>query len=157
MERNEMSPEDGQQRNPAPTVDVIVERNEGRVLLIKRKNPPLAWALPGGFVDYGECTEDAARREVFEETGVTVLLTELLGVYSQPTRDPRLHTLSVTYIGRSRDPFNAGDDALEVREFSLQDLPNLAIDHERILRDYAHFRETGVRPRPAPPTESTLS
>ena len=144
-------------RNPFPTVDVIIERGQGLVVLIKRKNPPHGWALPGGFVDYGESTEDAARREVMEETGVSVLLTELLAVYSQPKRDPRFHTLSVTYIGRSRDPLKAGDDAGEVREFALDDLPELAFDHERILRDYAHFKETGARPRPTPDGEPTIS
>jgi len=152
-----MSTEAASPRNPFPTVDVIVERGQGRVLLIKRRNPPLEWALPGGFVDYGESTEDAARREVMEETGVSVLLTELLGVYSQPDRDPRFHCLSIAYIGRSRDLVSAGDDANEVREFSLDDLPDLAFDHERILRDYAHFKDTGARPRPTPDGEPTIS
>jgi 8-oxo-dGTP diphosphatase len=137
-------------RNPFPTVDVIVERGNGHVLLIRRTNPPLRWALPGGFIDYGESAEAAARREVLEETGVTVLLTDLLGVYSAPDRDPRHHTLTVVYIGRSRDPVAAGDDAAEVGEFGLDALPELAFDHARILRDYQHFKATGVLPRPTP-------
>ena len=138
-------------RNPFPTVDVIVERGEGRILLIRRKNPPEGWALPGGFIDYGESSEDAARREVLEETGITVLLTELLGVYSRPGRDPRFHTMSVVYIGRSRDQTVAGDDASEVREFPVQSLPeDLAFDHRVILKDYAHFKDTGTKPRPSP-------
>jgi len=152
-----MSAESKDPRNPFPTVDVIVERGQGRVLLIKRRNPPLGWALPGGFVDYGESVEDAGRREVMEETGVSVLLTELLGVYSQPNRDLRFHSLSVTYIGRSRDPICAGGDAVDVREFDLEALPDLVFDHERILRDYAHFKDTGARPRPTPDGEPTIS
>ncbi len=140
----------GTPRNPFPTVDVIVERGEGKILLVQRRNPPLGWALPGGFIDYGESAEDAARREVTEETGVTALLTDLLGVYSAPDRDPRHHTMSVVFIGRSRDPVSPGDDAADVGEFSLDGLPELAFDHARILRDYAHYKATGVLPRPTP-------
>ncbi len=138
-------------RNPFPTVDVIVERGDGRVLLVRRSNEPLGWALPGGFIDYGESAEAAARREVREETGVSVLLTDLLGVYSRPDRDPRHHTLTVVYIGRSREPVAAGDDAAEVREFALDALPDdLAFDHAQILRDYRHYKDTGAIPRPSP-------
>ncbi len=137
-------------RNPFPTVDVIVERGDGRILLVRRSNPPLGWALPGGFIDYGEPAEDAARREVLEEAGVSVLLTDLLGVYSAPDRDPRHHTLTVVYIGRSRDAVVAGDDAAEVAEFATDALPEMAFDHARIIRDYVHFKATGVLPRPAP-------
>lgn len=137
-------------RNPFPTVDVIVERGAGSVLLVRRSNPPLGWALPGGFIDYGECAEDAARREVMEEAGVNVLLTDLLGVYSAPDRDPRHHTLTVVFVGRSRDPVQAGDDAAEVAEWPLDGLPDMAFDHERILRDYQHWKSTGVLPRPNP-------
>jgi len=138
-------------RNPFPTVDVVVERGDGRVLLVRRSNEPLGWALPGGFIDYGESAEDAARREVREEVGISVLLTDLLGVYSRPDRDPRHHTLTVVYIGRSRDTPAAGDDAAEVGEFSLDALPDdLAFDHAQILRDYRHYKDTGAAPRPAP-------
>ena len=140
----------GTPRNPFPTVDVIVERGDGKILLVQRRNPPLGWALPGGFIDYGESAEDAARREVTEETGVTALLTDLLGVYSAPDRDPRHHTMSVVFIGRSRDPVSPGDDASDVGEFSLDGLPELAFDHAQILRDYQHFKATGVLPRPTP-------
>ena len=139
-----------QPRNPFPTVDVVVERGQGRVLLVRRTNPPFGWALPGGFIDYGESAEDAARREVVEETGVSVLLTDMLGVYSDPARDPRHHTMTVVYIGRSRDPVQAGDDAAEVEEFALDALPELAFDHAQILRDYQHYKATGVLPRPRP-------
>ncbi len=138
-------------RNPFPTVDVVVERGDGRILLVRRSNPPIGWALPGGFIDYGESAEAAARREVEEECGVGVLLTDLLGVYSRPDRDPRHHTLTVVYVGRSRDPVRPGDDAADVQEFSLDSLPeDLVFDHAQIVRDYAHLKETGTRPRPAP-------
>jgi len=150
MASEETAGAQGGPRNPFPTVDVIVERGEGHVLLVQRTNPPLGWALPGGFIDYGESSEEAARREVTEETGVSVLLTDLLGVYSAPDRDPRHHTLTVVYVGRSRDAVSAGDDAAEVREFALDALPDLAFDHARILRDYQHFKATGVLPRPTP-------
>jgi 8-oxo-dGTP diphosphatase len=145
-----MGSEGSTPRNPFPTVDVIVERGDGRILLVRRRNPPLGWALPGGFIDYGEASEDAARREVLEEAGVSVLLTDLLGVYSAPDRDPRHHTLTVVYVGRSRDAMVAGDDAAEVAEFAVDALPEMAFDHARIIRDYAHFKATGVLPRPAP-------
>jgi 8-oxo-dGTP diphosphatase len=134
---------------PAATVDVIVERGDGRVLLVRRKFPPEGWALPGGFIDAGESAEDAARREAFEETGVSVLLTDMLAVYSGPDRDPRRPTLTVVFVGRSRDAPRAGDDADDVREFTLDELPELVFDHARILRDYRHWRSTGVHPRPA--------
>lgn len=145
-------PEATPPRNPFPTVDVIVERVDGRIVLIERANPPLGWALPGGFIDAGESAEDAARREIREECGIDVLLTDLLGVYSRPDRDPRFPTLSVVYVGRSRDALRAGDDAKNAREFSLTELPaDLAFDHAAILRDYRHWRTTGQSPRPTQP------
>lgn len=137
---------------PAATVDVVIERGDGRIVLIARAHPPLGWALPGGFIDAGESAEDAARREVREECGIDVLLTDLLGVYSHPDRDPRRPTLSVVYVGRSREPLSAGDDAAAAREFTLTELPEpLAFDHAQILRDYRHWRATGQCPRPTPP------
>ncbi len=136
-------------RNPFPTVDVIVERPDGRIVLIERRNPPHGWALPGGFVDYGESMEDSARREVFEETGAQALLTDLLGVYSAPERDPRHHTLTAVFVGRSADPIEARDDAADIGEFALDALPGpLAFDHGTILADYRHWKATGARPRP---------
>jgi 8-oxo-dGTP diphosphatase len=139
-----------QPRNPYPTVDVIVERGDGKILLLHRKNPPEGWALPGGFIDYGERAEAAARREILEECGVEVVLTDLLGVYSAPDRDPRHHTLTVVYVGRSRDPVRPGDDATIVQEWGLDELPDLAFDHAQVLRDYRHWRATGALPRPTP-------
>jgi ADP-ribose pyrophosphatase YjhB (NUDIX family) len=135
-----------EQRNPYPTVDVVIEVS-GRIVLIRRKNPPFGWALPGGFVDAGEKAEDAAVREAKEETGLDVTLTALLGVYSDPARDPRHHTLSAVYVATAEGVPAGGDDAAEARLFSGDDLPSpLAFDHGKILSDYFAFRKTGRRP-----------
>jgi ADP-ribose pyrophosphatase YjhB (NUDIX family) len=134
---------------PRATVDVIIEV-DGGIVLIRRRNPPLGWAIPGGFVDRGERAEDAARREMREETSLEVALVELLGVYSDPTRDPRGHTLSAVYVGRARGVPRAADDALEAAVFREGSLPTpLMFDHARIVEDYFRFRRTGERPRPA--------
>ena len=129
---------------PALTVDVVIELVDrpGRpIVLIERRNPPPGYALPGGFVDVGETVEQAARREALEETGLEVSLTRLLGVYSDPARDPRMHTASVVYVGEARGEPCAGDDAARVRVTALDDLPELAFDHARILADYARQRD----------------
>jgi 8-oxo-dGTP diphosphatase len=127
-------------RNPVPTVDALIHIPGRGVVFVKRLNEPLGWALPGGFVDYGESTEKAAIREAKEETGLTVELTGLLGVYSDPARDPRQHTMSVVYIAQALDPdeLAAGDDAKEVDVFPVGQWPSpLCFDHERIVNDYA--------------------
>jgi 8-oxo-dGTP diphosphatase len=135
-------------RNPKPTVDVIV-RCGGGIVLIKRANPPFGWALPGGYVDEGERVEDAAVREVLEETGLRARLNHLFYVYSDPSRDPRQHTLSVVFLGEAQGVPVGGDDAAEARVFGLEELPeHLAFDHDEILADYAHFLKTGQRPSP---------
>lgn len=135
-------------RNPFPTVDVVVE-TDGGVVLVERRNPPRGWALPGGFVDYGETVEDAARREVREETGLEVELTALLGVYSDPARDPRQHNLSVVYVGRAHGTPRGGDDAARAEVFDPEALPApLCFDHERILADYRRWKATGRVPAP---------
>ena len=140
--------EDRQPRNPYPTVDVIVELEPGRVLLVQRRNPPPGWALPGGFVNYGESVETAAIREAREETGLQVTLTELLGVYSVPERDPRFHTMSTVFVGRAEGIPVAGDDAAATGLFGEAELPELAFDHARIVADYFEYRRTGRRPAP---------
>jgi 8-oxo-dGTP diphosphatase len=122
-------------RNPTPTVDIIIEIND-RIVLIKRKNPPFGWALPGGFVDYGESFEAAAVREAREETGLEVTGLYQFHTYSDPGRDTRLHTASTVFIGRADGVPQAGDDAGEVELFSRDDLPDLAFDHALILADY---------------------
>lgn len=136
-------------RNPAPTVDIIVALPQKQIVLIERKNPPFGWALPGGFVDYGESLEQAARREAEEETGLTVQLLGLVGVYSAPQRDPRQHTLSVAFAAQALDAetLRAGDDAARAQPFSLDALPDLAFDHAWIVADYQSWRSAqGVAP-----------
>lgn len=124
---------------PKLTVDMIIENDKGEILLIKRKNPPYGWALPGGFVDYGEKVENAAVRELEEETGVSVSAEEItmLGVYSDPLRDPRGHTTSVVYYTRANAETKAADDAVEARFFDADKFPeDIAFDHKKILTDY---------------------
>ncbi len=133
-------------RGPVPTVDVIIEV-EGKIVLIRRKYPPPGWAIPGGFVDAGERAENAAVREAREETGLSVTLTALLGVYSDPARDPRRHTISTVYVATAEGSLSGGDDASEARLFGEQDLPSpLAFDHAIILSDYFRFKKTGKKP-----------
>lgn len=128
---------------PLLTVDIIIELNgdQQRVLLIERANPPYGWALPGGFVDIGETVEQAACREAKEETGLNVHLNRLLGVYSNPKRDPRHHTVSIVYTAQARGQAQAGDDARHVQLFSLKQLPQLAFDHADILADYQRIKD----------------
>lgn len=136
-------------RNPTPTVDILIYCPGRGVVLIERRNPPAGWALPGGFVDYGESVEHAAIREALEETGLEVELTGLLGVYSDPRRDPRGHTVSVVFTAMAKDIslLAAGDDAGRARLFPLDDLPEvLAFDHGLMLKDFALRFERLNRP-----------
>lgn len=136
-------------RNPAPTVDVVISLPGDRVVLVARRFPPLGWALPGGFVDEGETVEAAAVREAREETGLSVTLTDLLGVYSDPRRDARRHTMSTVFLGRAAGEPAGGDDAAEARAFAWAELPApLCFDHAEILADARRLLLTGVRPRP---------
>jgi ADP-ribose pyrophosphatase YjhB (NUDIX family) len=129
-------------RNPFPTVDIIIELDEG-IVLIKRKNPPYGWALPGGFVNYGESLETSAVREAKEETSLDVRLIAQLGAYSDPNRDPRMHTITVVFTAKAQGEPKAADDASEVGVFQRDTLPeNLAFDHDRILRDYFASRNS---------------
>ncbi|MCU0578643.1 MAG: NUDIX hydrolase [Desulfobacterota bacterium] len=124
-------------RNPVPTVDIIIELDSGGIVLIERKNPPPGWALPGGFVDYGESLEEAARREAREETSLEVDLVRQFHTYSRPDRDPRRHTISTVFIARAAGRPRAADDAAALGVFSREDLPSpLAFDHGQILDDY---------------------
>jgi ADP-ribose pyrophosphatase YjhB (NUDIX family) len=124
-------------RNPLPTVDIIIELNSGGIVLIERKNPPPGWALPGGFVDYGESLEEAARREAREETSLEVDLVRQFHTYSRPDRDPRRHTISTVFIAWAAGRPRADDDAAALGVFSREDLPTpLAFDHAEILDDY---------------------
>jgi 8-oxo-dGTP diphosphatase len=138
-------------RNPAPTVDVIIEllhHPHRPIVLIERHHPPLGWALPGGFVDYGESVETAAQREALEETSLQVTLVEQLAVYSDPRRDPRKHTLSVVFLATATADPVAADDAKSAVAYNPWEMPaNLCFDHDRILRDYWQYRFYGRRPR----------
>jgi len=122
-------------RNPVPTVDIIIEVGD-KIVLIKRKNPPYGWALPGGFVDYGESYEDAAAREALEETGLAVQDLTQFHTYSDPGRDSRQHTASTVFIGQAEENPQAGDDAAEAGLFAEDNLPDLVFDHAQILADY---------------------
>ncbi|BCS96502.1 NUDIX hydrolase [Desulfoluna limicola] len=128
-------------RNPYLTVDTLIE-TMGGIVLIRRKNPPHGWALPGGFVDYGESVEDAARREALEETNLSVSLVRQLHTYSDPTRDPRHHTVSVVFVATATGTPVGADDAAEAKVFPLDALPApIVFDHGRILADYAAFKK----------------
>lgn len=135
----------GKFRNPFPTVDIVINvaepGEEPKIVLIKRRNPPEGWALPGGFIDYGESAEDAAVREAGEETCLDVRLTGLLGVYSDPERDPRFHTLSIVFTADGAGEPRAADDAAEVAIVSEEEIPEaMAFDHALILEDYFRSR-----------------
>jgi 8-oxo-dGTP diphosphatase len=138
-------------RNPAPTVDIIVEmrdRPDRPIVLIERLHEPFGWAIPGGFIDYGEAAEIAGKREAMEEIGLEIELVELLGVYSDPERDPRQHTMSVVYIATATGDPKAGDDAKQVHIVNLWEIPaNLCFDHGKILADYVKYRNYRQRPQ----------
>jgi ADP-ribose pyrophosphatase YjhB (NUDIX family) len=132
-------------KNPIPTVDIIIEcksktMGEG-IVLILRKNEPKNWAIPGGFLDYGEKAEDCAVREAKEETSLDVTLKRQFHTYSDPTRDPRKHTITVVFIAKAEgEPF-ADDDAQEIGIFNKDNIPaDLAFDHNKILDDYFSVR-----------------
>ena len=127
-------------RNPVPTVDIIIEIGN-QIVLIERKNPPFGWALPGGFVDYGESYETAALREADEETGLKVANLCQFHTYSNPGRDPRMHTASTVFIGKAEGAPSAGDDAARAGLFTEDNLPTLAFDHAKILADYFKSRK----------------
>lgn len=136
-------------RNPVPTVDIIIEI-KGGIVLIERRNAPFGWAIPGGFVDYGECLEDAARREAEEETSLKVNLKTMLYAYSNPSRDPRRHTVSTVFTATAKGNPQAADDAKNLKIFKLNALPKeMAFDHAQILADYIKYKKTGKLPKPA--------
>lgn len=135
-------------RNPTPTVDVLIATGGG-IVLVRRSNEPIGWALPGGFVDEGETVEHAAVREALEETGLRITLSELLYVYSDPARDDRQHTMSVVFTATAEGEPVGGDDAAEAKVFALDALPSpVVFDHARMIEDYRRFLRTGQRPDP---------
>lgn len=123
-------------KKPSIAVDGILIKNN-KILLIKRKNEPFKgkWALPGGFVEYGERVEEAVLREFEEEVGIKAKIKRLLGVYSDPNRDPRGHVISIVFLLEGEGIPRAGDDAKDAKFFDLDDLPPLAFDHDKIIRD----------------------
>ncbi|MBI3397647.1 MAG: NUDIX hydrolase [Deltaproteobacteria bacterium] len=144
-------------RNPILAVDIIIELeihplfqrgaggNSG-IVLIERKNPPHGWAIPGGFVDYGETLEQAAQREVLEETSLKVRLKRQLHSYSDPQRDPRQHTISTVFVAEAEGIPEARDDAKGIGIFTEDNLPKpLAFDHKKILEDYFRWKKEGFK------------
>lgn len=130
-------------RNPLPTVDIIIELPEG-IVLIERRNEPFGWAIPGGFVDYGEMLESAAAREALEETALVISDVRLLGCYSDPARDTRSHNISTVYVAKATGTPKAGDDAAGLKVFPLDALPEpLCFDHDKILSDYKQRKSAG--------------
>ncbi len=128
-------------RNPFPTVDVIIEVEDG-IVMVWRKNTPYGWAIPGGFIDYGEKAETAAVREAREETGLEVQLVRLLGVYSDPKRDSRFHTISTVFVGAASGTPVGADDAADAAVFTEETLPDeIVFDHREILGDYFRSKD----------------
>ncbi len=124
-------------RNPVPTVDIIIEVEGKGIVLIERVNPPFGWALPGGYVDYGESLETAAVREAKEETSLDVELVRQFHSYSDPDRDPRQHNITTVFIARANGTPKAASDAKNFGFFQENSLPeNMAFDHGTILKDY---------------------
>ena len=137
-------------RTPELSVDVVIEledRADRPIVLVRRAHPPEGHALPGGFVDVGETVEQAAIREAREETGLDVKLGEIVGIYSDPGRDPRGHTVSIVFVAAASGEPAAGDDAADVLVTDPASAPPLAFDHDRILRDYLARRRAGGRGR----------
>ncbi|HOX54139.1 MAG: NUDIX hydrolase [Candidatus Omnitrophica bacterium] len=127
---------------PFTTVDAIIELAEG-IILIERSNPPFGWALPGGFVDYGESLEDAVKREAKEETNMDLVEIHQFHTYSDPERDPRFHTIGTVFIAKAKGSPRAGDDAQGLKIVKYEDLLKLdyAFDHKKIIQDYLQSRK----------------
>ncbi len=133
-------------RNPVPTVDIIIEI-QGGIVLIERRNPPFGWALPGGFVDYGETLEHAAIREAREETRLDISHLSLLGCYSEPCRDSRMHTISTVFVAEGSGTPQAADDASNLAVFPIEAVPGeLCFDHAAILGDYLKRKQQTAHP-----------
>ncbi|MDP2941319.1 MAG: NUDIX hydrolase [Candidatus Omnitrophota bacterium] len=125
------------QQGPFTTVDAIIEIDDG-IVVIERSNPPFGFALPGGFVDYGESLEDAVTREAKEETGLDLIGLKQFHTYSQPDRDPRFHTIGTVFTAKAKGKPKAGDDAAAAEVVKLNEILRLefAFDHKKIIEDY---------------------
>jgi ADP-ribose pyrophosphatase YjhB (NUDIX family) len=134
------------QKGPFTTVDAIIEIDDG-IIVIKRSNPPFGWALPGGFVDYGESLEEAVKREAREETGLEIYDLKQFHTYSEPERDPRFHTVATVFLAKAKGTPKSGDDAVSIKVIKLSEIPNLdfTFDHKKILQDYLQ----SLPPRPS--------
>ena len=136
-------------KTPLLATDVIVRLWEGDtfkgIVLIERMYPPLGLAIPGGFVEVGERVEEAAVREMKEEIGLDVELAGLLGIYSDPRRDPRAHVVSVVWVGDACGEPKAGSDAKKVKVYRLEEIPfdKLVFDHAEIIRDFLRCGSIG--------------
>lgn len=128
-------------QGPFSTVDIIIETDKG-IVIIKRSNPPFGWALPGGFVDYAESLEDAAKREAKEETGLDLKDLRQFHTYSNPRRDPRFHTIATVFIAQAKGAPCAGDDARDAKIIKTEDIDkyDFAFDHKLILQDYLKYK-----------------
>lgn len=134
------------QNGPFITVDVILDvegKNEGGIVIIKRSNPPFGWALPGGFVDYGESLEEAVTREAKEETGAELLDLRQFHTYSDPRRDPRFHTIGTVFLAKPKGELKAGDDAAVLKVVPLSEIEkfDFAFDHKNVIKDYIKHKE----------------
>lgn len=129
-------------KTPLLAADAVILFQEG-IVLIRRVNPPYqgCYALPGGFVEIGETVEEAAKREAKEETGLDIDLLGMVGVYSDPARDPRGHVVSAAFLARGKGRLQSGSDARTAEVFPWKELPQLAFDHDRIIRDAFHLAE----------------
>jgi 8-oxo-dGTP diphosphatase len=138
-------------RNPLPTVDIIIRRGD-EILLVERRNEPTGWALPGGFVDYGESLEQAAAREAREETGLELSDLQQFRAYSDPARDPRQHNISIVFTATTSGTPSAGDDAAKAVFFPLTELPSpLCFDHRQIISDYVEGKKCNAGTRSSRP------
>lgn len=131
------------QKRPFVVVDAIIsyfEKGKFRgIVLVERKNPPKGWALPGGFVNYGETLEQAVKREAKEETGLSIKILSQFQAYSAPKRDPRLHAISVVFLCKAKGKIWHGSDAKQAKVFSLKSIPKLAFDHNRAIKEAKPF------------------
>ncbi len=134
-----------EKRNPRITADIIIELEDRGIVLIKRKNPPVGWALPGGFLDYGESLEDCAIREAKEETSLAIELKGQFHTYSTLDRDPRWHTVTTVFAATASGIPKAATDASEIEVFKRDEIPkDLVFDHNKILEDYFRAKDRGA-------------